>query len=118
MSQQPGGVARNIADALSCLIPGRSLKLVSVVGKDAAGSALLRLWDKHNERSTSGILVQSSCRTATVSTVMAGNEIYAGIADTGVLLVGLHAVKDHYYLTLLWQRSLSVLYLIASVSCT
>jgi sugar/nucleoside kinase (ribokinase family) len=85
VSQQPGGVARNIADALSRLIPPRSLKLVSVVGKDAAGSALLRLWDNHNERSTSGILVRASSRTATVSTVMTGNEIYAGIADTGAL---------------------------------
>ena len=61
------------------------MKLVSVVGKDAAGSALLRLWDNHNDRSTIGILVNSSSRTATVSTVMVGKEIYAGIADTGEL---------------------------------
>lgn len=85
VSQQPGGVARNISYALSRLIPAQSLKLVSVVGKDAAGSALLRLWDNHNERSTSGILISASNRTATVATVMAGNEIYAGIADTGRL---------------------------------
>lgn len=100
VSQQPGGVARNIADALSRLIPARSVKLVSVVGKDAAGSALLRLWDNHNGRSTSGILVHSECRTATVSTIMAGNEIHAGIADTGAHFLCSGAMRRSFVSTL------------------
>jgi pseudouridine kinase len=37
----PGGVARNVAARLAALLPGRAVRLVSVVGRDAWGRQLL-----------------------------------------------------------------------------
>lgn len=51
VTQSPGGVARNVAEALARLLasagcpPAQLPLLVSAVGEDLAGRALLRAWE-------------------------------------------------------------------------
>lgn len=84
IEQIPGGVARNICEAASRLLPTKGIELVSVVGTDAAGSALLDQWRQRGD-TTAGIRIHPTAGTATVALVIEQGEIVAGVADTGVI---------------------------------
>lgn len=80
----PGGVARNICDALIRILPAQDVELVTVVGTDAPASALMDHW-RQRGASTAGIRIQGMARTATVALAMQDGEIAAGVADTGIV---------------------------------
>lgn len=83
----PGGVARNIACSLASLLPpGSPPLLLSVVGDDAAGAALL---SSLGRLPRGGVRVVAGARTATVVAVFGGDaDILAAVADC--LLVESH----------------------------
>eukprot|EP00892_Ulva_mutabilis_P006341 jgi/Ulvmu1/4079/UM019_0057.1 len=84
VNELPGGVARNICDALIRLLPPEDVELVAVVGSDAAALALVDAW-RQRGASTAGIRMHVKARTATVALTMHDGEIVAGVADTGIV---------------------------------
>jgi sugar/nucleoside kinase (ribokinase family) len=83
--QQPGGVGRNIAEALTLLAPPRAIRFISIVGSDPAGSALHFHWAATGSH-TGGILQEQTVHTPTVCAVLDQHgELQACVADTGAV---------------------------------
>ena len=83
--QNPGGVGRNIAEGLFRASPPGAPPpfLLSVVGDDLAGGALLEAWrNLGHTLSAAGVRVCSGAATPAVAAVLdAGGEVAAGVAD-------------------------------------
>lgn len=78
-----GGVGRNVAEAMAMM--GSPSLLISVVGEDAAGDALLSRWTSLG-LPTYGILRCPEVSTPVVSAVLDfSGELAAGIADVSTL---------------------------------
>ena len=89
--QTPGGVGRNIAEGLARMAP-RGVPpplLVSAVGDDLAGSALLAAWSGLGA-SVAGVRVCEGAATPVVATVLdAHGEVASSVADTSTVEAGL-----------------------------
>ena len=85
MRQIPGGVGRNIAEGIFRASPPGAPPpfLLSVVGDDLAGGALLEAWrNLGHTLSAAGVRVCSGAATPAVAAVLdAGGEVAAGVAD-------------------------------------
>ena len=83
--QTPGGVGRNIAEGLFRASPPGAPPpfLLSVVGDDLAGGALLEAWrNLGHTLSAAGVRVCAGAATPAVAAVLdAGGEVAAGVAD-------------------------------------
>lgn len=88
--QRPGGVARNICEALGWLIGPERVKLISVVGQDPAASVLLQHWRSLNHAAET--IRVSTASTPTVSAVLdLDGELLACVADTAAVETDLSA---------------------------
>ena len=82
--QNPGGVGRNIAEGLfhASARGAPPPFLLSAVGDDLAGGALLEAWRKLGRVSTAGVRVRAGAATPAVAAVLdAGGEVAAAVAD-------------------------------------
>ena len=82
--QNPGGVGRNIAEGLfhASARGAPPPFLLSAVGDDLAGVALLEAWRKLGRVSTAGVRVRAGAATPAVAAVLdAGGEVAAAVAD-------------------------------------
>ena len=91
--QNPGGVARNIAEGLARLVgdAGPAPMLISAVGDDVAGRALIDAW-RALGGDTRGVRVCTGASTPVVATVLDHDgEVAASVADTLTAEKGLDA---------------------------
>ena len=91
--QNPGGVARNIAEGLARLVgdAGPAPLLISAVGDDVAGRALIDAW-RALGGDTRGVRVCTGASTPVVATVLDHDgEVAASVADTQTAETGLDA---------------------------
>lgn len=91
--QNPGGVARNIAEGLARLVgdAGPAPMLISAVGDDVAGRALIDAW-RALGGDTRGVRVCTGASTPVVATVLDHDgEVAASVADTLTAETGLDA---------------------------
>ena len=91
--QNPGGVARNIAEGLARLVgdAGPAPLLISAVGDDVAGRALIDAW-RALGGDTRGVRVCTGASTPVVATVLDHDgEVAASVADTLTAEKGLDA---------------------------
>ena len=91
--QNPGGVARNIAEGLARLVgdAGTAPLLISAVGDDVAGRALIDGW-RALGGDTRGVRVCTGASTPVVATVLDHDgEVAASVADTLTAEKGLDA---------------------------
>ena len=91
--QNPGGVARNIAEGLARLVgdAGPAPMLISAVGDDVAGRALIDAW-RALGGDTRGVRVCTGASTPVVATVLDHDgEVAASVADTLTTEKGLDA---------------------------
>ena len=91
--QNPGGVARNIAEGLARLVgdAGTAPLLISAVGDDVAGRALIDAW-RALGGDTRGVRVCTGASTPVVATVLDHDgEVAASVADTLTAEKGLDA---------------------------
>ena len=91
--QNPGGVARNIAEGLARLVgdAGPAPLLISAVGDDVAGRALIDAW-RALGGDTRGVRVCTGASTPVVATVLDHDgEVAASVADTLTAETGLDA---------------------------
>ena len=82
--QTPGGVGRNIAEGLfrASARGAPPPFLLSAVGDDLAGGALLEAWRRLGRVSAAGVRVRAGAATPTVAAVLdAGGEVAAAVAD-------------------------------------
>ena len=92
--QNPGGVGRNIAEGLFRASPPGAPPpfLLSAVGDDLAGGALLEAWRKLGRVSAAGVRVRAGATTPTVAAVLdAGGEVAAAVADCDTVEASLDA---------------------------
>ena len=92
--QNPGGVGRNIAEGLFRASPPGAPPpfLLSAVGDDLAGGALLEAWRKLGRVSAAGVRVNAGATTPTVAAVLdAGGEVAAAVADCDTVEASLDA---------------------------
>ena len=91
--QNPGGVGRNIAEGLARLVgdAGPAPLLISAVGDDVAGRALIDAW-RALGGDTRGVRVCTGASTPVVATVLDHDgEVAASVADTLTAETGLDA---------------------------
>ena len=91
--QNPGGVGRNIAEGLARLVgdAGPAPMLISAVGDDVAGRALIDAW-RALGGDTRGVRVCTGASTPVVATVLDHDgEVAASVADTLTAEKGLDA---------------------------
>ena len=91
--QNPGGVARNIAEGLARLVgdAGPAPLLISAVGDDIAGRVLIDAW-RALGADTRGVRVCTGASTPVVATVLDHDgEVAASVADTLTAETGLDA---------------------------